>query len=189
MFHYNQASIWGEGLLHCVLRVAFSNALKHVFAMKASLSANGTGEKICFQSPISFSLLFVMEYPQPCTKLCDKCSTMILLILFDYKDLAVSPFFATQREDLSILHVWKWLMWFYLTGTFYMVVLLQMRKRENKAGVRPPVFLLLYKFPWTTTVWSVFYFQIHILHSFRWPVPVMVCWQDLKLFFFLSAAR
>lgn len=136
------------------------------------------GGKIRFQSPISFSLLFVMEYPQPCTKLCDKCSTMILLILFVYKDLAVSLFCYTKRGScppLSILHVWKWLMWFYLTGTFYTVVLLQMRKRENKAGVRPPVFLLLYKSPWTTTVWYVFYFQIHILYSFRWTVPVMVC--------------
>lgn len=96
----------------CVFRVAFSNIHEHLFPtyFPIQLSANGTEIQTDFQSPISFSPLCVMESPRLCTKFCDNCITIMLLICFDYKDLAVSLFCFTKRRTclpLSILHAWQ----------------------------------------------------------------------------------
>lgn len=107
-----------------------------------------------------------------CTKFCDNRIAIILSILFDYKDLALSHFLLHKERILSsslclamtnmILAYWDILCW---------SLTLNEKEGKNKAIIFPAdvqVSLnMIQECLWSTIVCSVIYFQIHLLYSFR----------------------
>lgn len=155
-----------------------------------------------FQSPIPFSTLSVMGSPRHCTKFHVNCWHLLSNNITDTLTTKIlqCPLLTTLSDNAVFLYLFFMPVNDYCVSSspqHFTLWSLNGKDGKNKSGIRASEFLLLYWSAWIwfkSVSWSpqsccAFCFQIHLLYNFRWTVPILIWRQDLRLFFFLSAAQ